>query len=652
MLTRSRRFGFLPLVREVDPKGFVADIRRLGFVQHPSTQKQAAAAVTADTNLLVCGHHHTGKLTLLRAIGEHCERQRGAKVAYVSADPQRANRLDGYLLHHFIGLRMNRDDLPSQEQLEGTLERHVRLVESTYGGCFPSLRNADVLVLDSLESVPSVVLLSMDAVGRRQRGRPGEPFGGLRVFAAADWWRLPVHPTSDTGGYPFQLDQWPTLFSRQVVLEKTHGQDPLLNSYTVKALYGNLCVSDVEELERLSREGKPEASVLPPAAHKRLARSADDADEGDGNSPKATDEEGGGAAAAPGSSADAESAATLNDDVTSNADAAVGFAVRFPKQPVVRVMPPKLRQLKQSEMGSFLVNTLMQSFPPASLGVVDSLSVEVGTKVHLLLDGTDAYGVPGGAVGEVMAVGEHYITVYFAEEQRTVEVPRMRATIYHPLYPEVRYEVRQFPLYPRQQLCPSAILSYPNCYHVNLNGRLLADTNDLGCLLARMRSFDDFTLRNTMDFIRRDGVVHEPTRIQCSQLLNRPLTTAAEQWCRNCKAFVPTKAFYAHWNECVRKVRWCSECNKTVPLELLEPHKEKHQVVLCMDCGQAVEWRHWEAHRLSCPVMMREVSPDNPFLPLRTRQLALELGLDKRDLHTMKAFSRSMLPKSKRAPSP
>ncbi|CAD2215833.1 hypothetical protein ADEAN_000329100 [Angomonas deanei] len=142
-------------------------------------------------------------------------------------------------------------------------------------------------------------------------------------------------------------------------------------------------------------------------------------------------------------------------------------------------------------------------------------------------------------------------------------------------------------------------------------------------------------------------MVHEPTRIYYYQIQNLPLSDAPEQWCRNCKSFVPSDTFFQHWSDCVKSVRWCFECSKTIPLDVLEPHKEKHQVVLCMDCGQGVEWRQWEAHRLSCGPMMREVSADNEFLPLRTRQLALELGLDKRDLHTMRKFSKSMLPKSK-----
>lgn len=690
MLRPTFRRSFSHIVRTVDPRGFIGDYRQLHHVHSASTQRKVAAALQHGSNVLFCGHHHTGKLTLLKAIGEYCASKLGLRVAYVSADNVRANRMDGYLLHHFIGLRISRDELPSQEQLEGTLERHVRLVESTYASCLPSLCNTDVLLLDSMEKVEPVVLLSMDAVSRRQRGRPREPFGGLRVFAAADFWRLPVHPCSDTGGYLFQLPQWGELFPRQELLRTTHGQDKRLNRFTVKALFGDLTTQDIQELEALSMEGKPETSLpsrsplasslsslsslsTPLTDWKGVGRSdrieaAEEQDDDEENeelgeravesSPRAVMSMARADAAVgedevedddektePLSSRSTAGATVLFDDSISNAEAVTQFNPRFPKQPTVRVMPTRFRVLKQTEMGSFLVNLLVQSSMPVSFGLVEALSVEVGSRVHLLMNGQASIGVPAGAVGEVLNVGEHYLTVHFPEAHRTVDVPRMRATCYHPDYPEVKFEVQQFPLFPRNRLCPMAILSHANGFHVHLNGRRMADTNDLGNVLAHMRSFDDFTLRNTADFAHLDGMVHEPTRIYYHHILQQPLSAAPEQWCRNCKAFVASDTFFDHWASCVRSVRWCNECNRTVPLELLEPHREKHQVVLCMDCGQAVEWRHWEAHRLSCSAMMREVSPDNVFLPLRTRQLALELGLDKRDLHTMRAFSKSMLPK-------
>ncbi|KAG5501848.1 hypothetical protein JKF63_04118 [Porcisia hertigi] len=685
MLQRSLSRFFAHLVREVDTAGFAGNFRRLHHVGAASTQAKVREALEAKCNVLFCGHHGTGKLNLLKAIGVQCEKK-GRRVAFVSADSQRAARLDGLLINFFIGIRVSRDELPSQEQLEGTLERHVRLVESTFASSLPSLCNVDVLILDALERVQPTVLLSMDAVARRLRGQPNKPFGGLCVYAAADFWRLPVHPTSDTGGYLFQLEQWNHLFPSQMLLRKSHVQkDKELQRLTELAFSGALTLQHMKELEAQSMEGKPEAHLFSWSSSttevdKGTATAMDGDSEGEieeedamslaqwtrfSNEPAGASldspgavrgatkdsEEGAdnfvGSSSSPSSSSSSSALALLNDEMTSNSFVATRMLLRFPRQPAVKEMPQRYRQLKRTEMGNFLVNMLVHSCSAVSLGLVDALNVDVGSRVHLLLDGQEHYGVPGGAVGEVMQVRPHFLSIHFPREHRTIDVPRMRVVCYHPFYPEVRYEVQQFPVFPRKRVCPMNIVTFPHTFFVNLNGRRMADTNDLGNLLAHQRSFADFTIRNTSDFAHLDGMVHEPTRIYYHMIGKKSISAAKEQWCRNCKQFVATDAFFEHWAACVRSVRWCSDCNQTVSLDLLEPHREKHQVVLCLDCGRPVEWRHWESHRLSCGPMMREVSTDNQFIPLRTRQLALELGLDKRDLHTMACITKSSLPKPK-----
>lgn len=583
-------------------------------------KKHLRRVMQTSDNVLFCGSSNTGKLSLLKEIGSHLEKKQGLKVAYVSADGARANRMGGLLLHHFVGLRMTKDELPSQDQLEGTFDRHVRLIQSSFGSCIPSLADIDVLVLDSVEKIPPTVLFAMEAVARRvkQKGKGNRPFGGLRVIAAANFWELPVTPSSDTGGYVFQVEQWRTWFPVQTPLKHIYGQEEALSSVVERAQLGVLTPEDIQKLEKQDESSGP----------RNNNSSAAKSNKGKKASPRSTEER-------------------ITMPLISNLEAITQKAVRFPKQRAVKVMPEKFRVLKQTDIGNFLVNMLIQSSTPASYGLVDALSLEVGDPVHLLFDSETALAVGAGDVGEVVQVQPHCISVHFLEKDVTVDITRMRIECYHPDFPEVVFELRQFPLFPREKLCPLTMRVHPHAYHVVINGLQLTDTNDLGCLLSRMRRFSDFTLKNTAAFAALDNMVHEPTRIYYHQLLKKPISTATEHWCRNCKSFVPTSSFFEHWSNCVKSLRWCPECDKTVPLELLEPHREKHQLVLCLDCGQAVEWRYWDEHRLCCPMMMREVSPLNEFLPLRTRQIALELGLDKRDLHTMKSISKANLPKSK-----
>lgn len=176
----------------------------------------------------------------------------------------------------------------------------------------------------------------------------------------------------------------------------------------------------------------------------------------------------------------------------------------------------------------------------------------------------------------------------------------------------------------------------------------LADTNDIGNILSRMRRRKDFTFTNIDAALRIEGIVHEPTRIFYTKLAQLPLE-GTHQWCKNCKNNVETDQFHTHWETCINTLRWCTECNVQIPLEKYAPHMEKHQIVMCIDCGQPIEWRNWETHRLGCTPMMREITTENEFLPEFTRKKSLELGVDKRDLHTMRFIKKGDLPKDRAA---
>jgi hypothetical protein len=489
-----------------------------------------------------------------------------------------------------------------------------------------SIATCDVLVMDALHLAPSVILRSLDAVCRRVRDKPNDPFGGLRVIASADFWSMAVHPGSDTGGYIFQLPQWDTMFHSQVYLETIYGQDKELGKLTDAALMGTLTGDDVHTLQHKCNPG--------------------------GGEKKGRDDR-----------------VRFMTPMLDTSKGQFDINPRFPKQPFMLRNPPRAVQIKRVEIGNFLVNMLYHSAFAERYGMLGKLKLEVGNKAHLvhpLLKSSPSASrqsnastasslsqvvdVPAGVVGEVVRVHEHRITMLFPSLQRTVDIPRMRISTYHTQYPEVRYDTEQFPLYPRSMVMPRTIIHDQRCRMkgVVVDGRRMADTNDLGNILSKLQHWSDFQAVNLKDFLRLEGIVHEPTRIYYSKIRRLPVSKSTELWCKNCKGHVLSSEFHEHWVNCIASVRWCSECDATVPLPKLEAHMEKHQVVLCIDCGQAIEWKNWEAHRLGCGPMMRELSPDNEFLPDVTRRIAVELGLDKRDLHTVKQFSKSILPKSKK----
>jgi hypothetical protein len=273
------------------------------------------------------------------------------------------------------------------------------------------------------------------------------------------------------------------------------------------------------------------------------------------------------------------------------------------------------------------------------------LSLDPGNPVQLTTDISAQF--PAGTPAEIKHIGDHQLTLVSRATGDVFTVPKVRVSVFHPSYPEIKYQFLQFPVLPRSLTVPSKIIE-GKTWGVTIDGLSLADTNDLGNILSRMRTFDDFRFVNLDSALRVEGIIHEPTRIYYSKLSGLPLV-GSQQWCKNCKNHVETKEFYKHWRECVESVRWCSECNVPIPLEKFAPHMEKHQIVMCIDCGQAIEWRHWENHRLACTPMLREITTDNEFLPEHTRKVSLEMGLDKRDLHTMKSVTRDKLPKSRLA---
>ncbi|RNF14955.1 uncharacterized protein Tco025E_05747 [Trypanosoma conorhini] len=65
LLTAARGFGHL--VREVDARGFKGDIHALRHKNAASTQRHVADVLASEENIIFCGAHHTGKMTILRA---------------------------------------------------------------------------------------------------------------------------------------------------------------------------------------------------------------------------------------------------------------------------------------------------------------------------------------------------------------------------------------------------------------------------------------------------------------------------------------------------------------------------------------------------------------------------------------------------------
>jgi hypothetical protein len=272
--------------------------------------------------------------------------------------------------------------------------------------------------------------------------------------------------------------------------------------------------------------------------------------------------------------------------------------------------------------------------------------------------------LPAGTLGTVVSTHDHWVRIETWQKGESFSVPPLQVVARHSRYPSVTARLAQFPLAPARFVSPAEMIRTnvaPEMIH--FDPRYLTEPNELGNTLAVVRNPDGLrvTPKGALGaLLEREGNVHEATRVYYESLLsaadlggffgNRPSYLApagASRVCRNCKQHVAAGEFHAHWLQCTASQRWCSDCNVTVPLAKWEAHNEKHTVVMCLDCGRALEWRNWRLHRNTCGAMLREVSPDNEFLPAVTQEAVLQAGIDRRDLHTVKQISKSNLPKSR-----
>ncbi len=126
---------------------------------------------TGEGNLFVTGRAGTGKSTLLRALGELV----AEPMAIVAPTGLAAVNVGGQTIHSFFGLPprlVGPDDI--RRSRNGALMRKLKL-----------------LVIDEVSMVRSDLMWAIDQSLRVNRGRPREPFGGVRLIMFGDLHQLP-----------------------------------------------------------------------------------------------------------------------------------------------------------------------------------------------------------------------------------------------------------------------------------------------------------------------------------------------------------------------------------------------------------------------------------------------------------------------------
>ena len=139
----------------------------------PTSEYEAAVdfARSGEGNLFITGRAGTGKSTLLRCLRDGLT----AETVVVAPTGLAAVNVGGQTIHSFFGLppRLIRSD-------DVRRSRNGKV-----------MRRLEILIIDEISMVRSDLMAAMDLSLRLNRGRPREPFGGVRLMMFGDLHQLP-----------------------------------------------------------------------------------------------------------------------------------------------------------------------------------------------------------------------------------------------------------------------------------------------------------------------------------------------------------------------------------------------------------------------------------------------------------------------------
>ena len=467
-------------------------------------------------NILVTGPDGTGKVTLLLQLAEDMKKNHLAYhtsvggsamvkpliVCVTTMDSRKAYSLDGLTTNIFLGIKLGTEPT-SYEQAFNTMERHILLMADAFGHAFCTIKNTDVLIIDSLELMPAHTLEALDDCARKHRNQPDLPFGGLQVLCSANFWKMPkVHPTSPLDNYVFQSEAMDRLFplqsnersvrltknqtfedngSRRFVLQRVWKHETFglrgaqYSHFAIKALYGRLNDQDAVEFEKLCELDTNLLSEFP--------------------------------------------ATELSDNLLGRQR----YSSRFAKYFAEFTLPQKSGALRKTQFGAYM-NSLWSTIGNAGgWGLSEKLDFIAGESIvaltHDLLDERGQVDIPCGTSGRAVSAGEHGITVHF-EGRRVRKISRMSCELYHPHQPMMKSVCCMFPLLQVNRLYPIKLLEAP-CTPVNLivDGFYVTETNEMANLMIKMRGPVGVSFKNLNKYFKREGMIHEPAKFFYEELM-------------------------------------------------------------------------------------------------------------------------------------
>jgi ATP-dependent DNA helicase PIF1 len=129
-------------------------------------------------------------------------------------------------------------------------------------------KKVDVLIIDEISMMSKKLFNILDSIGRKVRGGPDVPFGGIQVVFSGDFYQLPPvgdRDDEETSAFCFESDNWKSTFHKTVQLTTIFRQTDLKYTKILSQIrVGKLKKSSYETL--MTHVGKeiPEDSIIKP----------------------------------------------------------------------------------------------------------------------------------------------------------------------------------------------------------------------------------------------------------------------------------------------------------------------------------------------------------------------------------------------------
>jgi len=186
-------------------------------------QQSAFDKYIAGHNVFITGPGGTGKSTLIHKIYEHATssgHHRRIQVCAMTGCAALLLDCNAKTLHSWANIGLGNK---SAEALCKGMSTHKR----------KNWRQTDILVVDEVSMMSKQLFDLLDAVGRRLRRNPTQPFGGIQLIFSGDFLQLPpVHKrlqdhnntteTNDAAKFCFESEQWPHAFPQDHQILLTH----------------------------------------------------------------------------------------------------------------------------------------------------------------------------------------------------------------------------------------------------------------------------------------------------------------------------------------------------------------------------------------------------------------------------------------------